>query len=170
MLPKIASTDKPFFPTLAKTLTRPLFTVSIEPGGRASSITFGSIPSRYTNNIAYTPIVAYTGAWTAKVTSYSFGSQHSNAAFDAFIDTTTSELSLPDDIVDLYFLQLGSINFILSKNRYVHKCDTVLPDISISIGQYSTTIPGAYLTGPEVMGHEGCMYKHFFLILSTCAL
>ena len=148
------------------TLARPLFTISLEPIGGTSSCTFGSIPSQYAqfgNSIVYTPTVANIPAWAVKVTSCSFNNQVCGSAFDAYIDTASEDLQLPKDIVDLYFQQLGdNTKFIDSGEIYVYKCNTMLPDLSISIGQYLTTISGAYLAGSKYENAQDCTYKHSY--------
>ena len=141
-------------------LEKPLFTLSIEDLGGISTCTFGSIPSQYADRISYAPIIPGQKAWAVEVTDCDCGDHHSDAAFNAYIDTASNFLQLPNDIVDLYFQQLGDSAVMLgTRSGYVYDCDIKLPDFSLSIGQYTATVPGELLAGSEVEGFKGCMYK-----------
>ena len=142
-------------------LAQPLFTISIGPGEGDSSCTFGLIPPQYNDDVVYTPVDSSQRSWTVEVTRCSFGNQYSSLAFNAQIDTGTPTLQLPRDIVDLYFSRLGDdARFLNPLREYVYKCDVALPDLSLTIGLYMTTILGDFLTGPKAQGLEGCTYKH----------
>ena len=62
------------------------------------------------------------------------------------MDTGTSLLYLPSDIVDFYYSKVSGAEFSKSQGGFIFPCSTSLPDINVAIGNKTFTVPGQYVS------------------------
>ncbi|KAF2146371.1 uncharacterized protein K452DRAFT_283644 [Aplosporella prunicola CBS 121167] len=138
-----------FFNNIKTHLPQALFTANLKKGA-AGSYTFGTInPDEYTGDISYVPVDASKGLWEFTTDGYSVGNNgsatNSSASWPGIMDTGSSLLTLPADVVRTYYAAVpGAVNSPVW-GAWVFPCDTVLPAWSAVIGGKTATVPGAYI-------------------------
>ncbi|KAJ5112071.1 Penicillopepsin-1 [Penicillium argentinense] len=133
-----------FFDNVKSSLDQPLFAVALkhnEPGVYDFGFTDSS---KYTGSIAYTDVDSSQGFWSFNVNGWSAGSR-SGAGFSGIADTGTTLLLLDDSIVSRYYSQVSGAKEDYYAGGYVFDCSASLPDFSVTIGDYTATVPGSLI-------------------------
>ena len=145
--------QKGFFTNVKSTLEQPLFTVYLNHG-HPGTYDFGFIsPSKMITAISWVPALVSPkkGWWIVTATGYSVaGDKHVTSDYlEAVVDTGDTYLLLPQRICDQYYAKAPSV----VKDHaygYVFPCSDTLPDITLYIGGYNTTVPGWLLKGGQI--------------------
>ncbi|ORY67506.1 eukaryotic aspartyl protease, partial [Pseudomassariella vexata] len=136
-----------FFDNIKMTLDAPIITADLKhraPG----SYDFGFInQSKYAGEIVYTPVDNSGGFWKFTATGYQIGSdQFRSASIPGIVDTGTSLLYLPNDIVQNYYHAIDGSKNSPDNGGWVFPCNNVLPNFSFGVGNGALmSIPGDYL-------------------------
>lgn len=145
-------------------LPEPLFTAQLRsqaPG----SYDFGYIDaSKYTGPLTYAPIDSADGYWRFNTTAFGFSYSNGTSISypwigDSIADTGTSILFLDLNIVQGYWNDVSSAYYDRGQGGYAFACDdaSILPDLTIAIGNYTAVIPGAQLAyAPLSNGSTTC--------------
>jgi hypothetical protein len=151
--------QKTFFTNVRDGLALPLFTVDLKhqaPG----SYDFGFIdPAKYSGPITYVTADSSQGYWGTKSTTYAVGdaSKSVNKTVKTIVDTGTTQLLVPQDMVEAYYAQVsGSVNDA-SVGGYTYPCSTTLPDLFIGFDGYTAKVPGTTInSGPVDSTNKMC--------------
>lgn len=136
--------QKTFFDNVKSSLDQPLFAVALKHGA-PGVYDFGfTDSSKYTGSIAYTSVDSSQGFWSFTVDRYTAGSK-SGAGFDGIADTGTTLLLLDDSVVSDYYSGVSGARNDYNAGGYVFDCSTDLPDFSVTIGDYTATVPGSLI-------------------------
>lgn len=138
-----------FFDDIKSTLSAPLFTADLKKG-IPGSYDFGFIDdSKYTGDITYVPVNTRQGYWGFTLDGYAIGTENSNSIpVDVIADTGTTLIYLPEKIVKAYYRDVPSAFYNSTDAGYIFPCDTTLPSITFTIGNYKAVVPGSSLKLP----------------------
>ena len=140
-----------FFTNLASSLAAPIFTTYLVGKTTGSSIDFGFIdPTKYTGDITYVPLAGHGGFWRFKAGAYSFAGSTYGDLGHAIVDTGTTLMYLPSDVVQNYY---ASVAGAMNSNEYagwVFPCSSHLPAFSINIGGHQVTVSSKHLNFGEI--------------------
>lgn len=128
-------------------LALPLFTVDLQKG-QPGSYNFGYIDkSQFNGPIEFVPVDRESPYWKLPVEGYQVGQNGSfeTAVFDSIVDTGTTLLLVPDEIVDDYYSEVSGAAFDNYLGMMVFPCDEDLPDFIFGIDDYRGVIPGNYI-------------------------
>jgi aspergillopepsin I len=134
-----------FFESVKDQLESPLFATALRPEGQAGSLDFGFIDHRKYkgDNLSYTPVNQSDGLWAIRLDGYTVGDLTSKQfrVETAAVDTGTSILMLPNQIVHDYYAQIPSAKNEPSMNGFIFDCDEKIPSLSMKVGNYTATVP-----------------------------
>ncbi|KAI9797339.1 MAG: Type I transmembrane sorting receptor [Piccolia ochrophora] len=136
-----------FFDNARPTLSSPLFTADLRPAS-PGAYDFGFIDtSRYTGNIAYTPVNSANGFWEFTSPGYAIGNGPLRPTpVDAIADTGTTLLLLTDPIVTAYYAAVPSARFDEAEGGYTFPCSTPLPAFTFAVTPtYRAVVPGSLI-------------------------
>ncbi|KAJ9292730.1 hypothetical protein DTO271G3_8429 [Paecilomyces variotii] len=139
-----------FFDNVKSSLSQPLFAAALKhnaPGVYDFGFTDSS---KYTGSITYTDVDNSQGFWGFTVDSYSIGSDSTGDSISGIADTGTTLLLLDDSIVEAYYEQVDGATYDDSQGGYVFPSSTTPPDFSVTIGDYTATVPGEYISFESV--------------------
>ncbi|OAA72294.1 endothiapepsin precursor [Cordyceps fumosorosea ARSEF 2679] len=148
-----------FLDNILSKLKRPLFTANLQKA-RPGNYNFGYInESEYTGNVAYTPIDPNTPYWMVNLSGYqlggSNGSAFSNMTIRGIVDTGTSLLLLPQDVVDAYYAKVPGSRLDARLANVVFPCNATLPNFVFGVGDgYRGIVPGSYINYGRVSNRE----------------
>ncbi|KAK8176918.1 aspartic peptidase domain-containing protein [Phyllosticta citrichinensis] len=144
--------QKTFFDNVKNTLAAPLFT-SLLKKGAIGSYTFGYIdPKSYNGSISYVPVNNASGWWQFQASNYRVGTTGSvvSKSFGAVVDTGTTLLALPNDIVTAYWNAVPKATYSNTWGAYIYPCSTKLPTFTLFAPGANMTVPGSYLNYGQV--------------------
>ena len=150
--------QKTFFTNVKANLAAPLFTADLNHNA-PGSYDFGFIDSRkYTGSITYLPVNNTQGFWGVTSTSYGIGDSSSMTTknIEAIVDTGTSLLLVPQDVLDAYYGQVKGSKNSKSDQGYIFPCQATLPDFIIGLGDYKAVIPGTAVNNTAVSDTRKC--------------
>ncbi|TKX19359.1 aspartic protease-like protein [Elsinoe australis] len=135
-----------FFDTVKSSLALPLFTSTLKKG-QPGTYDFGYIDSaKYKGNISYVPVYQDNGFWEFNAGSYIVGKTKFSAAIgDSIADTGTTLLYLPARVVSNYYAQVKGATLNKSYGGWVFPCASTMPDLTITLGSGTFTVPGSYI-------------------------
>jgi len=135
-----------FFDTVKPTLKQKLFTADLK-AGQPGTYDFGYIDSsKYSGSITYVPVNTANGFWQFTAGGYGVGSGSvSGSIGSAIADTGTSLLYLPDAVINAYYNKVSGAYEDDSQGGVVFPCNANLPNLKISIGGSTYTVPGSYI-------------------------
>ncbi|PMD41074.1 acid protease [Hyaloscypha variabilis F] len=114
--------------------------------------TFGYIPEPYSETTL--TWVNSTSDWSTIITGWAIGtpSNMTSTSLGPIVDTGTPFLLLPPDYCTEYY---NSVTTVLQgsyhgETGFIYPCNTTLPDLYLKIGEYTATIKGDQIAGPEV--------------------
>jgi aspergillopepsin I len=129
-------------------LAKPVFAATLKHNA-PGSYDFGFIDSsKYTGQLAYTPVNNSQGFWQFTADGYRIGGQLSggnSSSINAVADTGTTLLLLDDSVVSAYYSNVTSAQNSPSVGGYVFPCNASLPDFSVTIAAYTAVVPGRYI-------------------------
>ena len=163
--------QKTFFTNAKANLAAPLFTADLNHD-TSGSYDFGFIDSsKYTGSITYVPANNSQGFWGVTSTSYGVGdsSNMTTKSIDAIVDTGTSLLLVPQDVLDAYYGQVKGAKNSESDQGYIFPCQATLPDFIIGLGEYNAVIPGTAVNNTAVSDtRKSCIAPHSSYLPETC--
>ncbi|KAL9105890.1 MAG: hypothetical protein Q9227_009001 [Pyrenula ochraceoflavens] len=127
--------------------------------GKAGTYDFGFIDdSKHTGSITYTPISSAQGFWEFSGTGYAVGTgSFKSSSIDAIMDTGTTLIYLPSNIVSAYYSQVSGAAYSSTYGGYTFRCSTTLPNLTLGIGSYHAVVPGSYINyAPVTQGSSTC--------------
>lgn len=152
-----------FFETIKNQLDNPLFATSLRPEGKPGTLDFGFIDHRKykQDSLSYAPVNKSDGLWAVHLDGYTVGDMTSKKFHveTAAVDTGTSVLMLPNQIVHDYYAQIPSATNDASMGGFIFDCDDKVPDLSLKIGNYTATIPSEFMVYAilgELQGETKC--------------
>lgn len=148
-----------FLDNVMTQLKEPLFTANLQKGA-PGNYDFGYVDrSAYDGDIAYTPISLSTPYWQIFPSGYQVGSgKFTSGRWTSIVDTGTSLLMVPQNIVDDYYMQVNG-SFIDRETAMVMiPCNADLPDFHFGIeDSYRGLVPGHYMNyAPQSPGSANC--------------
>ena len=145
--------QKTFVDSAQHALREPLFTADLR-AGRTGRYDFGFVDaSAYTGEMAYVPVSQSSTWWMFRADGYEVGSGGWGGGGSGFVrwpwaamvDTGTSLLLMPKEIVEAYYGRVDGAAFDRSQGVMVFPCGSALPDWSFGIGSYRGVVPGRYM-------------------------
>lgn len=135
-------------------LALPVFTANLQrraPG----NYNFGYIAdSEYTGDIQYAQVDPYSPFWKVSVTGYKIGDTDHDQLIDSIVDTGTSLLLLPGNVVHRYYSKIYGSRRDSRLGMMVYPCDADVPDFYLAVGEYRGRIPGSYINYGPVNGED----------------
>ncbi|PGH09027.1 hypothetical protein AJ79_05822 [Helicocarpus griseus UAMH5409] len=150
-----------FFDNVKDTLPKPVFAVALKKS-RPGTFDFGFINNeKYVGNITYTP-VHNNGFWTITTTGTECGNFIDNTPLKGILDTGSSFLLLPKQIVSNYYSQIPGARRISSNDPralltgWIFPCEaSILPFTLIIENSYHATIPPEHVNQHPYYFDEG---------------
>lgn len=139
--------EKTFMDNVMSKLAKPVFTADLKKG-LPGTYDFGYINSSlHKGEIAYAPINRNLPYWEIQVSGYQFGNNGNYIAekFPGIIDTGTSLILLPGDMVRSYYALVQGSYFDPDSAMTVFPCNATLPDFIFGIDSYRGVVPGHYI-------------------------
>uniref|UniRef100_A0A8H7NEJ1 Peptidase A1 domain-containing protein n=1 Tax=Bionectria ochroleuca TaxID=29856 RepID=A0A8H7NEJ1_BIOOC len=135
-----------YFENILDSLKEPVFTANLQKG-RPGNYNFGYIDDKeHIGNITYAPLLTDTPFWEVNATGYQVGdSPYQPVVWNALVDTGTSLLILPENIVNEYYTGVEGAAFDPRRGMMLFPCEVQLPDFYFGIGDYRGKIPGHYI-------------------------
>lgn len=132
------SPEKTFFDNIIDTLDVAAWTADLKYH-TAGTYDFGVIDdSKYKGDITYVEVDDSQGFW-------GFTADVDGQSVSGIADTGTTLALFPDAVVEDYYSKVDGAQIDSSQGGYVFPCDASLPDLTISPGNASVTIPGKYI-------------------------
>jgi len=140
-----------FWENIGPQLDKNLFAVTLRKNA-SGSFDFGYIDhSRYTGRITYMNIVPNSGYWMLNAGGYRIGQQKAvKYAFNKIVDTGTSLMLLPLDIVKAYYSTVKGAGYDSNWGGYVFPCNSNLNRIGVRVGGTMFFVPGQYLSWSQI--------------------
>lgn len=139
--------QRTYIDNIKDSLEEPLFTANLR-NRRPGNFNFGYIDeSEYTGNLQYAAVNRYSAFWEVTVSGYQIGHSKSpnRSSFSAIVDTGTSLLLLPADIVQDYYRHVPGASMDSRLGIMTFPCNVRPPDFTFNIGPHRGRIPGAYI-------------------------
>lgn len=137
--------QKTYIDNIQDQLALPVFTANLkrqQPG----NYNFGYInESEYTGSLQWAQINPYSPFWEVTVTGTEIGDKAEDGQFNAIVDTGTSLLLVPQNLVDSYYSKVDGAAIDADSGMYVFPCSNKLPDFTVKIGDHLGKIPGEYI-------------------------
>lgn len=136
----------------------PVFTAALNRGS-PGKYTLGFInPASYTGTITYVSASGSNGFWEISGSGYAIGTGAFVAlTFDTIVDTGTTLLYLPQQVVTAYYAQVKGAVLDNSQGGYTFPCSTTLPSLTVGVGTYRALVPGIYINyAPLESGSSTC--------------
>ncbi|PFH63203.1 hypothetical protein XA68_16642 [Ophiocordyceps unilateralis] len=133
-------------------LEEPLFTANLRKGS-PGNYNFGYINrTEYTGPIQYAQVNPQSPYWQISVSGYQVGNEsaYRSHTWNAIVDTGTSLLLLPADIVYDYYKRIPDSGLDLKLGVITFPCDAKPPDFFFGLGRYRGRIPGDYINYARV--------------------
>ena len=145
-----------FFDTIKSSLATPLFAVTLKKNA-SGSFDFGYIDkTKYTGALTYMPATTSGGYWLLPMGAYKIGQGAVvKYWFDKIVDTGTSLLLLPQDIVTAYYAKVPGAAYDASWAGYTFPCTAAgfkLPNFGLRLNNAMHTVPGAYMNWAQING------------------
>ncbi|KYK56470.1 hypothetical protein DCS_03470 [Drechmeria coniospora] len=137
-----------YFDNVKDKLAKPLFTADLHRQ-RVGSYNFGYIDAKaHTGGIQYAKIDRHSPFWKVAVSGFQVGSRagkYQNFGFKAIVDTGTSLLLLPQNVVDEYYDAVDGAGMDRKQGMMVFPCKARAPDFVFGIGGYRGVVPGDFM-------------------------
>lgn len=142
--------QKTYIDNIKSQLALPLFTANLRskaPG----NYNFGYInQSEYIGEIKYMDIDLFTPFWKIASTGYRVGNFEQKFVIDAIVDTGTSLMLLPQNVVMDYWSKVPGAYLDPQQGMMIFPCAQPLPDFELVIKQYYGRVPGSYMNYGKV--------------------
>jgi hypothetical protein len=139
--------QKTYLDNIQSTLEKPLFTANLQKG-KAGHYNFGFVDtSEYVGLLKYVSINPSNPLWEVNISGYRVDRQgkYIEKKWNGIVDTGTTLLLVPDDIVDAYYSQVEGAAFDDYQGMVVMPCDAELPEFTFGIDGFRGHIPGHYI-------------------------
>jgi len=140
-------------------LPQKLFAASLKYHA-TGSYDFGFLDSsKYTGQIAYTPVDNSQGFWMFTPSGYAVGNGQivTGGKLQGIADTGTTLLMADPSIVTAYYKQVQGAKNDPTQGGYTFPCSTQLPNFTLQIGDYKAVVPGKYMNyAPVSQGSQSC--------------
>ncbi|KAJ9604506.1 hypothetical protein H2200_011342 [Cladophialophora chaetospira] len=138
--------QKTFFDNVLPDLTQPLFTAQLK-SGEVGAYEFGNIDTTaFTGQLATAPVDSSRGFWEVDSATFTVqGVQGTGqiAGGKAIVDTGTSLMLVPDDMVVAYWNTVQGAQVSADAGGIIFPCDAALPDLQVAIGDnHMATVSG----------------------------
>lgn len=146
--------QRTYIDNIKDSLEAPLFTANLR-NRRPGNYNFGYInQSEHTGDITYAAVNRNSPLWEVAVNGYRIGNTRSIRVvpLNAIVDTGTSLLLLPDDIVQDYYSRVPGAGLDANLGIITFPCSVRPPDFYFFIGPHRGRIPGAYINYGQVSG------------------
>lgn len=133
-------------------LEEPLFTANLQKGA-PGNYNFGYInKTEYKGDIQYAQVNPSSPYWEVTLGGYQVGDDgfYKRRSLNAIVDTGTSLLLLPADIVYDYYRQIPDSGLDLKLGVITYPCNATAPDFYFGVGPYRGRIPGDYINYAKV--------------------
>jgi Eukaryotic aspartyl protease len=132
-------------------LAAPTFAVHLKKGA-SGSYDFGfTDATKFKAPLHYTTIDTSAGFWDFPARKYIVdGTSFENANGKAIIDTGTTLMLVPSQIVKAYYAKVSGAGFDELQQGYTFPCNAKMPSFQAQIGDYMATIPGSVLNFGQV--------------------
>lgn len=155
--------QKTFFETVQAHLASPVFAAALKHNA-PGSFDFGYIDDTkfQGDEIHYTSVNNSNGMWTINVTGYSVGGATSSpkpVPLRAVVDTGTSVIMLPEDVVREYYARIAGSDNNPAVGGWVFDCSSDLPDLLLALDDhYTAVVPGSLLNYSPLGGPGNLCY------------
>jgi hypothetical protein len=125
-----------------------VFSADLDPDG-SGVYEFGKIDAtKFEGAMKWVPVKAETGFWQFPSTKFAVGDKvFSNPqASDAIADTGTSLLLVDQQVAEVYYSQVKGAQLNAQVGGFIYPCKSVLPDLSVAVGDSMAKIPGSMVT------------------------
>ncbi|KAG5806825.1 hypothetical protein H9Q74_009309 [Fusarium xylarioides] len=147
-----------FFDNVRGVLAEPLFTADLKKDA-FGTYDFGYVDqNKKTSHITWTSVNNSRGFWDISSTGYAVGNnKFIKTSIGGIVDTGTTLLFLPDEIVQEYYGNVKGSTFSTIEGGWVFPCDNENnPDFTFGIGaHYRGRIPGSFLNYARVISKFG---------------
>ena len=152
-----------FTATQQGSIRRTVFTADLKRG-KPGSYDFGLVnPTKFTGSITYTPVDNSRGYWGFTSSGYGIDTTYIAYPMPGILDTGTSILLLPGDVVSAYWSRVPGAKLDNSYGAYTFPCTSTLPSFTVGVGSAKYIIPGSYMN----YGPVSSTSKFFTCLLST---
>lgn len=144
-----------FLDMLLPTLDAPVFTVDLHWHDKGL-YEFGKIDdAKYNGNLSWQPLINGSKFWETTFQGFNVGpgDQWLVSTWKTIIDTGTTLMLMPDDLVALYYQNVTGAAYDPIMDAYLYPCNTSLPDLHIgwSNDWYYATIPGKFMNYTDML-------------------
>ncbi|KAF5538552.1 peptidase A1 [Fusarium mexicanum] len=147
-----------FFDNVKGVLAEPLFTADLKKGA-FGTYDFGYVDQKKkTSSITWTSVDNSQGFWEISSTGYAVGNKEFvKTSLDGIVDTGTTLLYLPDEIVQDYYRNVNGSTFSTIEGGWVFPCDNDNnPDFVFGIGaRYRGRVPGSFINYANAVSQPG---------------
>ncbi|UNI16378.1 hypothetical protein JDV02_002814 [Purpureocillium takamizusanense] len=134
-----------FLDTAKGHIKQSLFTANLNHHANGT-YNFGFIDKKeHKGPITYTPVNNTQGFWGFSSPGYVIDGVYYEQKVDSIVDTGTTLMYVPENIVDQYWLPIPGAILYWWSWAYLFPCDTKLPDFAYKVEGSMVTIPGEYL-------------------------
>jgi aspergillopepsin I len=156
--------QKTFFETVQEQLASPVFAAALKHNA-PGSFDFGYIDdAKFKGDaIHYTPVNNSNGMWTINTTGYSVDGGATSPKplpLRAIVDTGTSVMMLPDDVVREYYAPIPGSDNNQAMGGWVFDCSSDLPDFHLVLldDDYTAVVPGSLINYSPLGGSGNLCY------------
>ncbi|KAM0256334.1 hypothetical protein ACHAPA_012204 [Fusarium lateritium] len=145
-----------FFDNTKGVLASPIFAADLKAGA-LGTYDFGYIDTnKVQGRVEYADIDNTQGYWKITSPGYAVGSgRFVKYSIDAIVDTGTSLLLLPDDVVQDYYSKVNKSTYSTSEGGWIFPCENKNPTFVFSAGSYHGTVPGNYINYAPAVAKRG---------------
>ncbi|OJD18588.1 hypothetical protein AJ78_01429 [Emergomyces pasteurianus Ep9510] len=145
------------FDTIKKRLDQPIFAAALKYEA-SGTYDFGYIDKKkYEGEITYMDVDSSGGFWSVTFDGYGAGDVQAQAMIKGIIDTGTSLIHLPRDIVQGYYSKVPGSKFDDSLGFWTYPCNGGV-DFALLVNAYKAVIPAAYINiGATSEGSSTCV-------------
>ncbi|KAI9166552.1 hypothetical protein HJFPF1_02661 [Paramyrothecium foliicola] len=139
--------QKTYMDNIRDSLAKPLFTANLKKG-ETGNYNFGYIDrNEYQGDIKYVDLDLSSPLWKIPVSGYKIGrtGRYVDLAFRGIVDTGTTLLLVPDEIVNAYYDGVEGAEYDDYQGMIVFPCETSLPDFYFGLGAFRGLVPGNYI-------------------------
>lgn len=129
-------------------LELPIFTANLKDSG-PGNYNFGYLNvSEFVGDVFFFPMDLEVPYYQINANGYQIGYSEPYTAYtwNTIVDTGTSQLLVPQSIVDDYYAQVPNSGLDEQTGMQVFPCDASLPDFIFGLGEYRGRLPGNYVS------------------------
>ncbi|PGH30166.1 hypothetical protein GX50_07066 [[Emmonsia] crescens] len=145
------------FDNIKDRLDQPIFAAALKYEG-SGTYDFGYIDkNKYEGEITYMGVDSSDGFWSVTFDGYEAGDVQTKTSIKGIIDTGTSLLSLPRDIVEGYYSTVAGSKFDSNLGFWTYPCNDN-SDFALLVNAYKAIVPAKYINlGATSEGSSTCV-------------